>query len=304
MKKLLFVGLLTGTATALLAGSPEAAKSLQKPALPPPQVYQDTGMKPRAQASGYVYEQKPLAGRPAMMTPEQAQKIVDQFKAAYAKEGSPRFLIYVNRELIDEHSGLKLARRTEHLESTRSSGAGQGGTNPPAQGSGNTVTKSVNDNTYEMDNKGAPSLADRQTVRDVERLFGRPLRLAGASVVDQKTATQLMGDKPLEEFIGSTDTPQARKDRAALQKLADVVIEVLISSRSMTAPTLSGDQTFSVPDIQATAIRLADSKILGQAASSDVTSRVPPAVLRNYDVREISEATALTLMEDMTPDTK
>jgi hypothetical protein len=60
---------------------------------------------------------------------------------------------------------------------------------------------------------------------------------------------------------------------------------------------LSGDRTYSVPDIQATAIRLSDSKILGQAASSDITGRGTSA--GQYDVREVAEATALALMEDM-----
>jgi hypothetical protein len=138
-------------------------------------------------------------------------------------------------------------------------------------------------------------------VRDVERLFGRPLRDAGAALADQKVAAELIADKPLDEFIGSSDTPQSRKDREALGKIADAVIEILISSKNITVPTIASSQTIAVPDIQATAIRLKDSRILGQASSSDVTSRVPASSLGNFDVRDITEATALALMEDMTP---
>ena len=57
----------------------------------------------------------------------------------------------------------------------------------------------------------------------------------------------------------------------------------------------------ATPDIQATALRLKDSEIVGQAASSDVVGKERSAgyYARNFDVREIAEATALALMEDM-----
>jgi hypothetical protein len=235
----------------------------------------------------YVYEQKAFGGYSALVTQEQAQTIINRFKEAYPALGKPRLLIYVNRDLVDEQSGMKLIKRQETIESQRN------GATPDSS------VHSKAENSYRADGKAAPTLADRQTVRDVERLFGRPLRTAGASLVDQRTATQLIADRPLAEFIGSTDTPQARKDREALANLADVVIEILISSKNISVPMISGERTVSVPDIQATAIRLKDSKVLAQASSTDVTGRVPPANLGNYGVNEITEATALALMEDM-----
>ncbi len=240
----------------------------------------------------YVYDQKPLAGRPLLVTPEQAQAIIIRFKAAYPGLGSPRFLIYVNRELVDEQSGMKLIHRAERIEGAR---------NSPDSTNAVASVKSVENNEYRSDGKAQPTLADKQTVRDVERLFGRPLRSAGATLTDQKVAAELIADKPIADFIGTTDTPQARKDREALGKIADAVIEVLISSKTITVPTISASQTLTVPDIQATAISLKDSKILAQASSSDVMNRVPPAALGDFGVREITEATALALMEDMTP---
>jgi len=264
-------------------------------ATPPPRVWEDTNYHnpftpaPAAQpAPAYSYEQRPVAGPGPLVTAEQAQNIISRFKEAYPKLGNPRLLIYVNRDLVDEQSGMKLIRREEKTESSR------GGTNEPA-------IKSTGENLYRADGKPQPTLADKQTIRDVERLFGRPLRAAGASLVDQKVATQLIADRPLSDFIGSTDTPQARRDREALNKVADAVIEILISSKTVNVPTISSSQTVTVPDVQATAISLKDSKILGQASSSDVTSHVLPANLGNYDVRAVTEATALTLMEDMTP---
>jgi len=185
---------------------------------------------------------------------------------------------------------VKLTQRTERVESH----SHPGDTNAPA------VNSSVK-NVYSASGQAQPTTTERQNVRDIERLFGRPLREAGAVLVDQKVAAQLIADRPLEDFIGTADTPQARKDREALTKNADAVIEVLLSTRDVTVPTISSSQTISVPEIQATAINLKDSRIIGQAASSEVTSRVPPASLGQYDLREITEATALALMEDMTP---
>ena len=60
-------------------------------------------------------------------------------------------------------------------------------------------------------------------------------------------------------------------------------------------------KNFKLSDIQATAIRLADAKVLGQAASSEMTGRDPRAA-RSFGVRDIAEATALALMEDMCAD--
>lgn len=280
-------------------GAMPVAESKPAPAPLPPRVWVDPNYRnpfatvpaqPAQPGQVYVYDQRPVAGPQPLVTQDQAQTIINRFRDAYPKLGNPRFLIYVNRELVDESSGLKLTQRQERIQSSRSNGTN----------SGSTVT-STGENTYRTDGKAPPSLADKQTVRDVERLFGRSLRAAGASLVDQKVASQLIADRPLEDFIGSTDTPQARKDREALSKIADAVIEVLISSKTVTVPTISGSQTITIPDIQATAISLKDSKILAQASSADVTNRVPPANLGNFGVNEVTEATALELMEDMTP---
>jgi hypothetical protein len=124
--------------------------------------------------------------------------------------------------------------------------------------------------------------------------------MAGVTLVDQRVAAHLIGDRPLTNFSVPTEGEQARKDREALTKNADAVLEILISSRQITVPTASGDRTFAVPDIQATAIRLKDAKVIGQASSSDLIGQGSSKVARNFGVREISEGTALALMEDMT----
>lgn len=207
-----------------------------------------------------------------------AEGILEGFRKVYVNDGAPRVVIYVNRALIDTSSGLTLKERTEHFDQT-DSGARTSGTN-----------------TYTTKETPAPTLADQQTVREVERLFGRAFRHAGAQLADQKIATALLPE-PGAHLVGN----RAAKDREALAKVADIAIEVLISSRSLVVPEVSGDVTYPMPDIQATAIRLKDAAIVGQAAASDILGQGVQAgrVLRQFDVRDITEATALALMEDM-----
>lgn len=272
-----------------------------------------------------------MAGRPALIPPEQAQAVLERFAESYEALGSPRVLIYVNRELVDQTSGWTLATRNRQTQTIRGDvtrefepatnaaetappatptdisgsviiGDVQGGS--PAPGTNRTtgqVEKISERNTFRARAPKEFTLADRQTVRDVERLFGRPLRMAGVSLVDQRLATQLIGDKPVESFATPTEGEQARKDREAISNIADVVLEVLVGSRQVVTREVSGDQTYTVPDIQATAIRLSDSKILGQATASDLLGpdRFAARVARQFDMNEITEATALALMEDI-----
>ena len=272
----------------------------------------------------------------SLIAPEKAKQVVDAFRGAYEKLGKPRVLFFVNRELVDEGASLKLSSRTEKTESVHDEKKSSFETDPnapkPAAGTAQTQvnvavhgnaggsdsattpgkgmsesssTKVNAENTYTAGDKPATTLADRQTVREVERLFGRPFRYAGASLADQKIAASLIADKPIDNFVAPANDA-ARKDRDALAKVADVVIEVLVSSRNVTVTGVSEDKVVSVPDIQVTAVRLADSAIIGQASSSDILGRDQQAgrLVRQFDVRDITEATALALMEDITTTAK
>lgn len=260
----------------------------------------------------------------SIIPPDQARALVEKFAEAYGKLGKPRLLFYVNRDLVDARSGLRVTKRTERTEADRAEtrsdvdAAAQPTTAPQVQvnvnssaqpvaiastGRGTTTASKEHvsaENTFEATDAAKETLADRQTVRDVERLFGRPFRAAGAQLADQRVAASLIADKSFDHFTAS-GSEQARKDREALAKVADVVIEVLISSREVLLPKVSGDQTTVVPDIQATAIRLSDSAIIGQASSRDVLGKDREAgrVLNRFDIHDIAEATALALMEDM-----
>ncbi|MDB6018068.1 MAG: hypothetical protein JWR19_2557 [Pedosphaera sp.] len=307
MKKQLLLSLISavGLVTAARAGEVKIVPPLEPSAEPVP-IFQAPALAPTPTPTPptvahevYVYDQRPLQQQPALIAPDQAQAIVDQFRTNYPKLESPRVLIYVNRELVDEQSGIKLSGRSERVETITQSNPSTG-TNA-AGNHESTWAKSVVKNNYHNEAKAKPTLADRQTVRDVERLFGRPLRLAGVSLVDQRLATQMIGDQPLKDLAAGTEGQQASKDREAISKIADVVVEILISSRQVTVSEVSGDKNYTVPDIQATAIRLKDAKIIGQVTASDAISRAHDAgfVARNFGVQDITEATALGLMEDI-----
>ena len=115
-------------------------------------------------------------------------------------------------------------------------------------------------------------LATQQTKREVERLFGRPLRFAGATLVD-----------------------------ADLSNQSGVTFEVLISARK-----LGGENSESVPDIQVTAIRFADGSIIGQATVLDLfpNRKVANRQLPEYSIQQLTQATALALMKDISSSTQ
>lgn len=334
MKKTLTLLCLVAFATTSPAPPPPKNAPMKKKAPVPPSVTQ-APLQIAPAGKVYNYEQNAVAAQPVLVTPEQAKVVMDKFKKAYAKLKSPRILMYVNRDLVDRTTGITLAGRTEAFDvesnssnsnfeadpkfanranaqpttitadgdvTVRGSLGTQGNEIPGKRSASTSSKKGKVSNVYHHKKPAAFSLTDKQTVRDIERLFGRPLRHGGARLADQKLATQLIPDKPFKEGDTPTEGTQAYKDRQALAKVADVVLEILVSSRDVIVPGISGNRTYTLPDIQATALRLSDSRVLGQASSSDVIGhdRYAGRIARNFDIRDIAEATALALMEDMT----
>lgn len=256
------------------------AQADRQPPPPPPPVYQAMPAVSAPLAQNQVEPQRVYGpSSDTLIARQSAAGIIEGFRKVYVTDAAPRVVVYVNRTLVDTTSGLKL---TGHSEKYYKEG---------------DATKTSGENTYAVKDATAPTLADQQTVREIERLFGRAFRNAGATLADQKSAVALLEDNPGHRLVGD----QAAKDREALGKIADVAIEVLISSRSLTVPEVSGDATYTVPDIQATAIRLKDSAIIGQASAADILGRDMQAgrIAKQFGVRDITEATALALMEDM-----
>jgi len=293
---------------------------------------------PRASsAETFTYEQKPISGTMELISDEKAEQIVKKFRAAYKQLGSPRVLIYVNRELVDERTGLKLAGRTEKVISTQTEGSHEFVADPKAPQGSNTISVTVNPqvqagrdatimgvgtsvipgkqtiskrddsqeniNTYAVREKPLESIKERNFVREGERLVGQKLRGAGVSLADQKIAAQLIADRPLSQFTTPTEGEQARKDRESLANVCDVVIELLAElDRKVVVTSISGDQMVTVPQVQLTAIRIKDSKIIGQASSDEFLGRRNARAVwisKNFRPNDIAEATALKLMEDI-----
>jgi hypothetical protein len=275
MKHFLVLGSLT-----LLVAPVVRAQTTPAPATPPPvaqalprPVAAPQPVEPQPQQRVYATPAETLISRQA------AEGILEGFRKVYQTGAAPRIVIYVNRALVDTSTGLKLTDRTEQFEKQ------------------DTALNTSGTNTYKQRDGTAPTLADQQTVREIERLFGRAFRNAGAQLADQKVAASLLPEEAGAHLVGDG----AAKDRKALAEIADIAIEVLISSRNMTVPEVSGDANYPVPDIQATAIRLKDAAIVGQAAASDIIGKGVQAgrVVRQFSVQDITEATAIALMDDM-----
>ena len=271
----------------LFAIAPLLAQQVEQPATPPPvvQTYPPMPAPLNPPGSAQTLAQKdgqrvyvPYGGD-ALIARQTADGILEGFKKAYKTDHAPRIVIYVNRTLVDTSSGLKLTGHTEKYYTD----AG--------------ATKTNGENSYAVKDAPALTLADLQTVREIERLFGRVFRNAGAQLADQKTAAALLPEQAGARLVGDS----AAKDREALSNVADIAIEVLISSRNLTVPEVSGDATYTVPDIQATAIRLKDAAIVGQAAASDILGRGAQAghIARQFSSADITEATAIALISDM-----
>lgn len=269
------------------------AQPAREPGVPVTQAQPDTRDKSLLTPPGGENQQVYGPRRTSLINPTAAQDLAARFRATYAKDAAPRVVVYVNRALVEDEAGLRLTGRTEKTYETTTEKDGELSA---------TTADTSGENTYAADEVAKPTLADQQTVREIERLFGRVFRHGGAKLADQRTAAAMLDDKPRLRLTGG----QAVKEREALKQVADIAIEVLISSRALTVREVSGDRTYDVPDIQATAIRLSDAAILGQAAASDVLGAGIEAgnVARQFGVTDITEATAFALMEDMMTEAK
>ncbi len=257
----------------------QATAPATEPPVPVTQAWPAAAAQPAAPAEQRLYG----ANATPLIAPAAAQAVVDKFRAAYGTASAPRLVIYVNRSLVDA-AGLKLTGRTESYTEKSTDGK-------------TTSTKTKGTSTYATKDASAPAptLADQQTVRDIERLVGRAFRSGGAKLSDQRIAGVMLSAQPGARLLGD----QATKDREALAQSADIAIEVLISTRTLIAAEVSGDTTVAVPDIQMTAIRLKDAAILGQASASDVLGAGAAQAAKKFSAADITEATALALMEDM-----
>ena len=251
-----------GAAVVQLHAGPFEKAPLPPPATEPPPPVFKAPLQPVLSGERFVYEPKASDGSVApLIRPDQVQTITDRFQKAYAKLNRPRLVFYVHRALP---------------------GASKEAT-PQPQPANPTF-----------------NLADRQTLREIEQIFGHPLRQAGATLVDLDAGTQLPGQDGTAGVSLRPKSEASQKTLDALAKVADVVVEVLINARNVTVPGAAGALIYTVPDIQAAAIRLSDTQMLGQAASADIIGKdLAPALVQTYGPRPITEATALVLMDNL-----
>ena len=273
----------------VVASAAVAASREREPGVPVRQAQPDTSHLSLLTPPGGENQQLYGSRRAVLVNDEAAREVTARFRSTYVKEGAPRIAVFVNRAVSDRDGEWRLTERTERFNETTTA----------KDGEASTTTRDVSgENTYAASEAAeTPSIADRQTEREIERLFGRVFRHGGAVLADARAATALVGREVDDERI----VQLPRREREALKQVADIAIEVLVSSRPMTVRTLSGDVTLEVPDLQVTAIRLNDAAILGQAAASDLLGAGVRAaeVVRQFGVPDITEATAFALMEDM-----
>src|SRR5580693_4464325 len=162
MKKIIFAALSLTVALAAIAQDEKGATKLMQPntntyftpIVPPPvyiqpPVYGQT--PPPANQQVYVYDQKPVEQPPALVSASDAQITMDAFRTNYQKLGNPRILIYVNRDLVDEQSGLKLSGRSETVKSRRVS-------DPNSTNNSTTTETEAKNNYYNNGQAAQPTL--------------------------------------------------------------------------------------------------------------------------------------------------
>ena len=258
-----------------------------------------------------------MPGRTLLVSPTVVRTIIERFEMIYPRMGSPRILIYVNRELVDDLAGMKFFPGKDKSAPATNKSALILDADPkpnaappddadsePSQFPGSQLNQyealaRAAERRYRLRDRDIPTLLDKQTGPELERVFGRPLRTAHARMSDSSTASALIGDLNIKSFTSPAEDEATRKNREALKKIADVVVEIQIAPHNVPLPGTTEAKTYVVPDLQATAIRLSDSKVIGQVASSDILGRVYSYANRIIEMPEITEVTALALMEDM-----
>src|SRR5262245_22833244 len=103
MKTFLVLTVMCAGAPVVLFADAKPPKPVSETANTPPPVYVAPAGDP-APGQIYIYDQKPVsttaapsgaAGRSYLISPEQAQSIIDRFKEEYKKLGAPRMVICV-----------------------------------------------------------------------------------------------------------------------------------------------------------------------------------------------------------------
>lgn len=238
-----------------------------------------------------------VGGNASLMVPEgggaappaAGRDATGRFFETYQQLGQPRLLFIVNREPGEEP--VASGARRGHARGERAQEARE------ARVAGGMRTSFV----ATQPAVAAPAPPPGPPLGEVTRAFDQPFREGGVRLADPTAVATLMAGKPLVHFTAS-GSEAARRDRAALAQVADVIVEVVVARREVVLPVGSAERVGWQPEVQATAIRLSDSAIIGQANSRDWVKRQRGGK-RGADAGEslaaLTEATALALMESI-----
>ncbi len=264
----------------------------------------------------------PATTGPAMPI-EDYDGTVNGFRTQYQKAGKPKLLVYVNRSLVKNRGEMLDAVEVESDSKTK------GDTIP---GTGNSNVQIGNDNKNQTGNnnitgKGGEQIDSTSTkvrvnteralgvapvteaqAREIEEVIQRPFFEAGSKIVDQKIAeVALTKFKDADaNFLTPPKTDKEHQEVEALQKSADIVIEVLARQKTVVIPMPSGDDQKEVRlELTVTAVNLKDGVKLAQVNSNSLfgfNRRFGDRKERRYNQvtsAEIIEQCALALMQRM-----
>ncbi len=157
--------------------------------------------------------------------------------------------------------------------------------------------------THERMSSSPPTVADRNRTRDVEQWVQQLFAAGGATLIDSTVGVPLLGSKPYQR-IPAADNAKSKRDREALGKATDVVVEVLIVVRQVKVQTSAGETVYVVPGLAIEAYRVTDSALLGAASARDVikSHNLPEDTIMKITMNDRTQIAVLALMEEMKRD--
>lgn len=237
--------------------------------------------------------------------------VVESFLKLEKFDRSSRILIFINRDLINTKAGLRLEEKTEIIASGPAKVDVQANATQNSPVDKSVSTASVNSgsftnvgvvqlNKFKAGSENEQSIGSRRVERDIERFFSKELRRAGLKLVDQKIASQLIKEDPDKASGPTQSNNSVDKERQAIDRFADMVIEIIVSEQRYEDREVSGAVTvFSVPEIGATAVEVKTSQIIGQGSSADIFHDASITKLRTIDLKEAARAAAIALLADI-----
>jgi hypothetical protein len=246
---------------------------------------------------------------------------VQAFRAAYAKLGRPRLLVFVNRELVRDRGEMLAAERTDRSVKTKGDpvpllpsstvqiGADNRAASSPAavSGKGGEAQTSTGVSTRRAEPAHRPPAPiSEQEAREFEEAFQEPFADAGARFVDQAAAelAQRLFRDPDPNFLTAPADDRERREVESLRKSADLAIQLLVRKKSVPILQPSGDDRAEERvSVTATAINLKDGAKLAQVSSDSLfgfNRRHGERLERRYrevTSAEILEQVALAVMQ-------